>query len=358
MLVSEKTVASGTLPPIEIKYSPLIEMTASLNVLCEPEQHPRQNAWAERTLAQMRPELVREMEALAKPLARWALAMDLVCYMEQHDLDSASGFLDSLAKISDAELAYGIFSGLAPLDELEAAIADPGGIGSWRHANLERFFSIEHVREVLADIASLHERLASFLRSYWNEVFEDVWKEIGASEVDALARERLLLSSSGPVLYLEGSHSDFIVGADALLVQGVPERTYPFDSFRRIDVFISSFAGPHLMLNCMDGVFTLYKDVALAAFTGNVSVETVRFLKAIAGDSKMRILRELYQSPKTTKELSDLLGIAPSSISEHLKILRDAELIYPQRVQNSVYNRFLYENYQAFVSYLATYFER
>ena len=104
-----------------------------------------------------------------------------------------------------------------------------------------------------------------------------------------------------------------------------------------------------------DGTFT---GVGEGGKAGNVSVEAVRFRKAIAGESKMRILRELYQSPKTTKELSDLLGIAPSSISEHLKVLRDAELIYPQRVQNSVYNRFLYENYQAFVSYLATYFER
>ena len=38
-------------------------------------------------------------------------------------------------------------------------------------------------------------------------------------------------------------------------------------------------------------------------------------------------------------------------------MMREAELIYPQRVQNQVYNRFLYENYQAFLVYLLNYFE-
>ena len=41
---------------------------------------------------------------------------------------------------------------------------------------------------------------------------------------------------------------------------------------------------------------------------------------------KLKILAELNVSPKTTKELADILQVAPSSISVHLRAMRDADL--------------------------------
>ena len=52
------------------------------------------------------------------------------------------------------------------------------------------------------------------------------------------------------------------------------------------------------------------------------------------------------------KELADILQVAPSSISVHLRAMRDADLVYPQRMKNEVYYNLLYENYQAHLSFL------
>ena len=122
--------------------------------------------------------------------------------------------------------------------------------------------------------------------------------------------------------------------------------------------FVSAFTGERLMFNLIDGNLSVCKGVSLSSTRSTaVSSGILNFLRAINGDTKLKILEELYKEPKTTKELSDILGIAPSTVSVHLKMMREAELIYPQRVQNQVYNRFLYENYQAFLVYLLKYFE-
>ena len=106
------------------------------------------------------------------------------------------------------------------------------------------------------------------------------------------------------------------------------------------------------MINCIDGCLTIFKGVTFGQATAEIPPEIELFLKAIGSPMKLKILAELNVSPKTTKELADILQVAPSSISVHLRAMRDADLVYPQRMKNEVYYNLLYENYQAHLSFL------
>lgn len=55
--------------------------------------------------------------------------------------------------------------------------------------------------------------------------------------------------------------------------------------------------------------------------------ELVRVFKALSDKNRIRIIKMLQQKPMCVCELADALGLAMSTVSKHLTILRDAELI-------------------------------
>lgn len=359
MLVSSESSAIKSFPKVTILYSPIVEMAASLHVLCDASSHPSHAQWIAETLETMDESLRTEMMALSDITERWTLVMDLVCHIEQHDIGSATDFLTHLKELNITDFAYGLLSGIVPQDTIAELIKSPDALDVWNGGRAVRFFDLARVKYILSNAHEIHNRLVVFLSQYWVEIYARVWQQIGTLEINQVAAERTLLQAAGSERYLASSHKDLEITNGAITVNGMPERTYPLSDIHSIDVFVSAYVSPHLMLNCMEGRFTLYKGVELVdTHREFVTDEVFAFLKAISSETKLSILRELYEKPKTTKELSEALGIAPSSVSEHLKIMRDAELVYPQRVKNAVYNRFLYENYQALASYLVNFFEQ
>lgn len=50
-------------------------------------------------------------------------------------------------------------------------------------------------------------------------------------------------------------------------------------------------------------------------------------LRAVASAHRRSILRHVWASERGAGELTDLLGLAPASVSEHLKVLRKTGLV-------------------------------
>jgi hypothetical protein len=53
----------------------------------------------------------------------------------------------------------------------------------------------------------------------------------------------------------------------------------------------------------------------------------LRFFKALAHESRLRLLGFLAQQPRTVQELADLLGLTEPTTSHHLALLREAGLV-------------------------------
>ncbi len=51
--------------------------------------------------------------------------------------------------------------------------------------------------------------------------------------------------------------------------------------------------------------------------------------KALAGETRIQILKELNQRRKTQSELAAKLGVSPPTVNEHLELLKKAGLIHP-----------------------------
>jgi DNA-binding HxlR family transcriptional regulator len=57
------------------------------------------------------------------------------------------------------------------------------------------------------------------------------------------------------------------------------------------------------------------------------TIETIRLLKALADRSRLQIVSCLLEKPQYVEELSERLGLAPSTVSFHLRKLEDADLV-------------------------------
>jgi len=352
--------ASGEKQRVRIKYSPIVEIASSLHCLERPESCPQFEETFQKVLRDMPPEMRSDFDYLSEVTVSWTLAIDLFCYLEQHEIESAKGLLAAFPKLSDIEFIYGMLSGLAPKRTIGRLVKQPQAVSTWSDNAIENFIGMGLARRIVAESSQIHERMARFLKWYWDNVFEEIWRSIGAAEIGCMGVEKKVLAAMSESAYLETCHPGLKVVRGSLTVVDVPECSWQLGDVESIDVFLSAFSGSSLIVNQFDGVLTLFKRIAVVDLeSDDIGLEELaEFLKSISSSTKFQILKELYNSPKTTKELAEALDMAPSSISEHLKTLRAAELLYPQRVKNSVYNRFLYENYQAFASRLLTYFDQ
>ena len=65
--------------------------------------------------------------------------------------------------------------------------------------------------------------------------------------------------------------------------------------------------------------------------------ELLRVLKALSDTQRIRIVKMLEIRPLCVCEITDVLGLAQSTASKHLAILRDAELILDEKDGKWVY---------------------
>jgi DNA-binding transcriptional ArsR family regulator len=59
--------------------------------------------------------------------------------------------------------------------------------------------------------------------------------------------------------------------------------------------------------------------------------QCIPLLKALADETRWRIVRELLAGPATVNELTDRLGASQYNVSKHLAILADAGIVEKER---------------------------
>lgn len=63
----------------------------------------------------------------------------------------------------------------------------------------------------------------------------------------------------------------------------------------------------------------------------NEIVELTRIFKALSDKNRLRILKILEVKPLCVCEITDILGLATSTVSKHLSILKAAHFIFEQK---------------------------
>ncbi|WP_344630023.1 ArsR/SmtB family transcription factor [Streptomyces glaucosporus] len=235
-------------------------------------------------------------------------------------------------------------------DDLEEEIALLRAVSPARvQAELEQWFSQgipAEVRPIHSDPEARIAELCAFLPQYWQAALEPFTASLrAATEEEILLRARILATQGTEELF--GSlHGRLSWCGEVLRLDVGTARTKVSDVSRLVIVPLLFGRGASFFTSALDGSVALsYQAKSAAVLVGNappdrragVPVRGDR-LEILLGRSRAGVVRGLA-APTTTSALAATLGLAPSTVSEHLTSLVAAGLV--QRRRTGV--RVLYE---------------
>jgi DNA-binding transcriptional ArsR family regulator len=316
--------------------SPALEAVLSLHVLVGPKHHALQHAWV-RQMRSLDPALKRRIEAFAF-LYRWHVP-DVLLPSPLGPLDA---FEDELARIArlEPELLLAAFG---------RPLYDHGGQGAAafldcaaRDVALERAAgygteSVSLARGLFDDPAAFAERFCAFLADYWTATFATEWRRLEEVLADAVGEAGLLLAARGiwPVLGRLPPHCRVDPDRGRLVIDVPHHHDVAISAENPLLLVPSVFVWPHLRINCDPPWPTalVYSAPSLAreAEPRIPPAELLRILRAVADDTRLRVLKLIAERPRTTQELAPLVGLSNAGLSKSLRRLAEAGLITPRR---------------------------
>lgn len=333
-----------SLPPppeehVAFAYSPLLEAVLSLHVLAEPKHHPVQHRWVRRA-SRFPPRLKREIEALSFAFR---------CYLPEFAFPRGDGgfaaFDTELDQLSGLPERYVAVEFSRPLRG-GTATRDPAALDRPRVraeiAAAARALpgpSRQLARLVLDDPAHLLRRFQALLHDYWQHAFRDEWAGLEESLGEAvsaaghdIARYGLRAALAGVSTELRATSAD---GATTLSLARPHDHAVAIEPGQHLVLVPSVYVWPHVRATCDPPwpIGLVYPAPAVRA-EGRVGIppgELLRLLRALADDTRLRVLRTVAERPRSTQELAPLLHISEATCSKHLRLLAGAGVLAPSR---------------------------
>lgn len=195
----------------------------------------------------------------------------------------------------------------------------------------------EAVSMLLHDPVAFAHAFADLLADYWLAGFGEMWARIEEPLEHSIAESRRQLAQDGvwAVLGRLPRHCRVDYGRRELLIDLPHAHRVEVGSQRPLLLTPSFFVWPHLRVNCdlpwpLALVYTA-PQVARDAEPRVPEAELLRMLRAVADDTRLRVLRLIAERPRTTQELEPLVGLSRAGLSKALQRLAEAGLITPKR---------------------------
>lgn len=333
-------------------YSPYIETILSLQVLYDPHHHGALLPWVIRFKEKISPETYGEIRYFGDNIREWLFLIDLVLDLPDLGRMSFAEVTNHIAGMSPAAFVFRLLSEQVPMAEVEAALADPAGAAGavfdrLEVANPRRREEMAHLFETPAKI---QKELCEFLVSYWNRHFEEEYNWVELLLVKGIKEEAKHLDDESLPRFLTRL-SGGLVSRDKKLRRSAPDHVMiesvsgPVElgltDLKEITLFPSLFVSPQ-------NIFELASDRLIMSYSVPPGVylrqdtlvppeQLSRLLKTLADETRLKIMKLMMQDRQCTQGLAVELNLAEPTISRHLKLLREADLITSLKEGNYIY---------------------
>lgn len=283
------------------ELSPLTELVHSWHVLATPGHHALQLPWVRRC---------RDLPSdLRTDLKDWSwVVRDYVPAL----FDAGAGALvasfdDELARVADL-----------PAEQVAHDLTEA--------AKMNGAPPETKPAEVLTRLLDLADR-------YWHAAFAEEWRRLEPRLLDAVAEAGQAMPAG--VLPLLGTLAPAIRVDGRTVVLDRPH-DHKVDVAQRgpLRLTPSFYSWPHVRVTC-DEPWPLrltYPVVPPSPRARRAEpAKVLARLRALAAQPRLDILRLLREQPRSTQELSGLLGMSGAAVSRHLRMLLDADLVTTHR---------------------------
>ena len=341
--------------------SPMVELIASLHSLRVGGSPQSQSARMTRGRnSKLDRELRRELDTFGKTYADWLLIMDVATYLSCRHFEQ-TGRIDctfdeaihDLRTLDDVTFLY-LFVGMPALgmsmDDAKSWREDPSHINEKQLRLVRQYISRKNIIAAVRSIRDVKLQLARVLEQYWYAAFQYVWTDVEPSINRKLHSAMFDCRLTGDNMrYITYIHPDIHVTSEQLYLKKDITYMIMLDEIRQIHVFPSTFSEQELLIDRVGDTIVLYYNLNMREILDTITIpeDLGLVFKALADPSRMKIVRLLWGSPATTSYLSYVMGLAPSTVSGHLKLMLQAGILRSQTIKQYVYyevDRTLLEN--------------
>jgi DNA-binding transcriptional ArsR family regulator len=305
-------------------------------VLTAPKHHPLQHPWVRkgRSLPQS---LRREIAGFS-----FAYSTFIPEFLTPSPTTEYSGLDDELSELERLDEPTVALGFLRPLwdhrgERDEALLNDPRVREHVRkRANALRA-DAELAMLMFESPRELVHRFVKLLSDYWEAAFEEEWGTLEPALAETVADAGRRIASEGVYTYLRGLSPQLLIdpGQHEIRRDLPHEHTVEVGSTAQLVLVPSAFVWPHVRLNCdlpWPPTIVYPAPFSLAVNRSKLpSDEVVHVLRALADDTRLRVLKLIAAGERSGQELAPLIGISQAGLSKHLRLLARAGLVDARR---------------------------
>ncbi len=332
-------------------YSPYIETVLSLQVLYDPHHHGALLPWVIRFKEKISPETYREIRYFGDNFREWLYLIDLALDIPELGRMSFNDVVAHVAAMPPAEFVFRLLGERVPKADVEAAFSHSDSAGlTLDRLGVANPRQREEMMRLFEAPAQVQKELCQFLVSYWNQYFEEEYHWVELLLVKGIKDEAKRLAEESLPRFL-ARVSGGLVSRDKKLRRAQPDRVLiespagpvelSLSELKEIVLFPSLFVSPQ-------NVFELSQDRLLMSYSVPPGVylrrdtlmppeQLSRLLKTLADETRLKIMKLMMQDRQCTQGLAVELNLAEPTISRHLKLLREADLIASSKEGNYIY---------------------
>lgn len=320
---------------LRIIYSGLSEAAISLHVLTDPKHHPLHAGWVRRCRS-LPGHLKNELRD-QRPIFATGLMSFLTPNVARPDADISieiDELLRTPPEVLFYELAFRHHAAAGATGSPERAVQRaPAIVDAASEDPAERRL----LEAALQDPTRLKERIATFLSDYWDEAFREEWKRV-RGVVDRASEETAKLVQAEGLLGLMRTLAPAVRMSPAGDVIELPrawEHHLTIGDDDSIALHVSYYLWPHVWVQADP-----FWPMAIVIPTSPPSLPTaidhpadrlVTALRALGDSTRLSLLRLVAETPRSTKELAQLLHMSEPGVSRHLTTLARAKLVRTKR---------------------------
>jgi DNA-binding transcriptional ArsR family regulator len=323
--------------------SATLELITSMHVLSDPEHHSSCPDWYEDVSGSISGKLLERIENFGEKYVNWSFAMDIIDYLIEDEADALMEddfeiIMRRFENMEDELFVY-IFLGETLLGTVEAArglLRNPDKLDSFDLSQIYPFIRPENIRDFLAGHKAVKEEMTSIMRDYHEEIFSAHWNATKNRYWGNVCNEKRRIESAPSMMYVLSLHKDLAYENNILKMRTYDRLYMNVDAIREIRLFFTMFAYPHLMTTVFGNTISIYINLIFPQLSEKHEI-LADSIKALGDVNRLAILRRLSRHGSTNKELSELMLITPASVSQHLKILKDLNLVTSTREKNNIF---------------------
>ena len=351
MIQKANNVFSDGKLEIVFHKSEMVETIASLRSMYVEKNETSQSALImEKRMKQVSASYRYSLNKYGEAYAGWLLIMDLATYVScqiykktgETNITFEQAF-KAMKRLDNTTFLYVFVGGPAvglSMDSVKQLMADPDEADPEVLATIGEYISEDNVKIFIRNIDTLRKDLEEKIAIYRTEVFQYVWNEINVSISKTIKTCEYECDSEESIeKYIANIHNQIRVSRGQIILQKDITYTYDIDEIERVHIFPSAFPGEELYMDKFDKELIIYYNLNLSQINKDtiVPANLPSAFKALGDDNRLKMLRILWDAPATTKYLAYVLQLAPSTVSAHLKILKQANLLSSKTIKKYVY---------------------